>query len=312
MMKRGLAAFLLAVALWGLAACRPADVSPPPAPATQTPIIIIVTPTPTEEPLAAMVNGEPITMAEYQRELARYEASLPQSNLDPSTPEGEEALAQARAWVLDRMIEQRLILQAAAEEGITVSDEEVEASITSLKNDLGEEAFRQRLADQGMSEDELREALRREMIASRMMEKVVASVPTHGPEVHARHILVATEAEAQQILQQLQAGADFATLAQQYSIDESTRDRGGDLGTFPRGTLTLPEVEEAAFSLQAGQISGVIHSAWGYHIVQVLDRIEDTDYDPVSLRILRDKAIDTWLQSLWDQADIRKFVSTGA
>ncbi len=311
-MKKAFSLAALAVMMLGLAACRTQSVTPPPAPPTQTPIVIIVTPTPTEEPLAAMVNGEPITMAEYQRELARYEASLPQSNLDPSTPEGQEALAQARAWVLDRMIEQRLILQAAAQEGITVSDEEVEASIQSLISEIGEEAFRQHLADQGMSEEEFRESLRREMIASRMLDKVAQSVPTHGPEVHARHILVATEAEAQQILQQLNAGADFAALAQQYSLDASTRDRGGDLGTFPRGTLTLPEVEEVAFSLQPGQISGIVKSPWGYHIVQVLDRVDDAEYDPVSLRILRDKAIQDWLQGLWDKAEIKKFVSTGS
>ena len=311
-MKKAFSLAALAVMMLGLAACRTQSVTPPPAPPTQTPIVIIVTPTPTEEPLAAMVNGEPITMAEYQRELARYEASLPQSNLDPSTPEGQEALAQARAWVLDRMIEQRLILQAAAQEGITVSDEEVEASIQSLISEIGEEAFRQHLADQGMSEEEFRESLRREMIASRMLDKVAQSVPTHGPEVHARHILVATEAEAQQILQQLNAGADFAALAQQYSLDASTRDRGGDLGTFPRGTLTLPEVEEVAFSLQPGQISGIVKSPWGYHIVQVLDRVDDAEYDPVSLRILRDKAIQDWLKGLWDKAEIKKFVSTGS
>ncbi len=310
-MKKAFSLAALAMMMLGLAACRTQSVTPPPAPPTQTPIVIVVTPTPTEEPLAAMVNGEPITMAEYQRELARYEASLPQSNLDPSTPEGQEALAQARAWVLDRMIEQRLILQAAAQEGITVSDEEVEASIQSLIGDIGEEAFRQHLADQGMSEEEFRESLRREMIASRMLDKVAQSVPTHGPEVHARHILVATEAEAQQLLQQLNAGADFAALAQQYSLDESTRDRGGDLGTFPRGTLTLPEVEEVAFSLQPGQISGIVKSPWGYHIVQVLDRVDDAEYDPVSLRILRDKAIQDWLQGLWDGAEIKKFVATG-
>ncbi len=310
-MKRAFSLAALAVMMLGLAACRTQSVTPPPAPPTQTPIVIVVTPTPTEEPLAAMVNGEPITMAEYQRELARYEASLPQSNLDPSTPEGQEALAQARAWVLDRMIEQRLILQAAAQEGITVSDEEVEASVQSLIGDIGEEAFRQHLADQGMSEEEFRESLRREMIASRMLDKVAQSVPTHGPEVHARHILVATEAEARQLLQQLNAGADFAALAQQYSLDESTRDRGGDLGTFPRGTLTLPEVEEVAFSLQPGQISDIVESPWGYHIVQVLDRVDDAEYDPVSLRILRDKAIQDWLQGLWDEAEIKKFVATG-
>ncbi len=310
-MKRAFSLAALAMMMLGLAACRTQSVTPPPAPPTQTPIVIVVTPTPTEEPLAAMVNGEPITMAEYQRELARYEASLPQSNLDPSTPEGQEALAQARAWVLDRMIEQRLILQAAAQEGITVSDEEVEASIQSLVSEIGEEAFRQHLADQGMSEEEFRESLRREMIASRMLDKVAQSVPTHGPEVHARHILVATESEAQQLLQQLNAGADFAALAQQYSLDESTKDRGGDLGTFPRGTLTLPEVEEVAFSLQPGQISGIVKSPWGYHIVQVLDRVDDAEYDPVSLRILRDKAIQDWLQGLWDGAEIKKFVATG-
>jgi len=76
----------------------------------------------------------------------------------------------------------------------------------------------------------------------------------------------------------------------------------------PRGILTSPEVEEAAFALQPGQISGVIHSALGYHIVQVVDRVPDQEISAENLRLLRDRAVREWLDGLRQQADIQIFV----
>jgi parvulin-like peptidyl-prolyl isomerase len=90
--------------------------------------------------------------------------------------------------------------------------------------------------------------------------------------VHARHILVSSQATAQALLAQIQAGADFGQVAQQSSLDNLTRANGGDLGWFARGTLPAKELEDAAFALQPGQISGVVQSAFGYHIVQMLGR----------------------------------------
>ena len=277
------------------------------APETTTPT---PTATGTPEPLAALVNGEPILLSEYERQIASYEASMSSAGQDPSTAEGQAALARDREWVLDRMIEQVLIEQAAQEAGVTVSMEEVDANIASLKEDIGDATFQEWLAKEGMTEEQMREKLQREMIATKMANQVAADVPTHGEHIHARHIVVATEAEAQQLLAQLQAGADFATLAQSYSQDSSTRENGGDLGYFPRGVLTSPEVEEAAFQLQPGQVSEIVSSPLGYHIIQVLDRVPDQEISPENMRLILDRAGRRWLDQLWSEADIQRFPST--
>lgn len=284
--------------------------SPPPADTpTSTPEPPTPTPSPTPEPQAAVVNGQPILLADYEQQVARYEASMVAAGESITTTEGQEMLAEGREWVLDMMIDQALIEAAADQAGITVSDEEVEATAQALREEIGDESFKAWLANEGMSDEEMHDRLHDEMIASRMASQVATSVPTHTEHVHARHILASTEEEARQILSQVQAGAEFVTLARTYSQDTSTRDTGGDLGFFPQGVLTSQEVAEAAFALQPGQVSDVIQSELGFHIVQVVERNPDMEVTPENLRLLRDKAVREWLEALRADAEIQRFVS---
>ncbi len=267
-----------------------------------------MTPSPTPEPQAALVNGQPILLADYEREVALYAESMTAAGQDASTAEGQDALEQGRALVLEMMINQVLIEQAAQTAGVAVTDEDLDATIQALREETGEEAFQQWLTDQGMSLEEFRIRLRRDMIATQMANRAVEVVPTHGEHIHARHILANSEEEARQILAQLQAGGDFVSLARTYSQDTSTRDTGGDLGFFPRGILTAPEVEAAAFALEPGQFSDVIQSSMGYHIVQLVERVPDMEIDPEHLRLLREKASRDWLEGLRAAATIERFV----
>jgi parvulin-like peptidyl-prolyl isomerase len=155
----------------------------------------------------------------------------------------------------------------------------------------------------------MRAKLRGDMMATKMATRIAESIPLRAEHVHARHVLLNTEEEARQILSQLQAGADFATLAQTYSQDVSTRDSGGDLGFFPQGVLTSAEVESAAFALQPGQISDVIASPLGYHIVQTVERTADMETAPENLRLMRDQAVRVWLDGLHATANIQRFVA---
>jgi peptidyl-prolyl cis-trans isomerase C len=276
-------------------------------------VIATMTPAPaataTAEPLAALVNGRAIPLDVYERQVARYEASMVIAGEDPNTAEGRAALAQGRQWVLDLMVEQTLIEQQAEVEGLVVTDAEVDATIEALRTDIGEEAFNEWLAQEEMDLDEMRDRLRGDMIATQMANRIAERVPAQAEHVHARHIVVATEEEARRLLGQLQAGSDFATLARTSSQDVSTRDLGGDLGFFPQGVLTSREVEAAAFALQPGQLSDVIQSDLGYHIVQVVERVPDRDIEPESLRLLRDQAVGEWLDHLRTSADIQIFVT---
>ncbi len=305
---------LLALSLLG--GCRPSSDVPTAvayiAP-TPTPIQFSgeATPPPAEgEPLAARVNGQPIWLHDYEKQIAEWEAAFVSQN--PSLSEGDRQamIVQGKRQVLDVMIEQTLIEQAAAMAGIVVSDQDVEAVIArDIEENGGQAKFEAWLQANNWTVDEYKSRQRSMMIASRMFDHIAGNVPTKAEQVHARHILVATEDEARNILAQLQGGADFVTLAAQYSLDPSTQSSGGDLGFFPRGTLVVPEVENAAFGLAAGQISDVIASAMGYHIVQVIERVPDMTLTEESWQALKEATFRNWLVGLWDTASIEVLVS---
>ncbi|MEA3377737.1 MAG: peptidylprolyl isomerase [Chloroflexota bacterium] len=267
-------------------------------------------PTATPEPqLAARVNGEPITLADYERELERYMASLAAQGIDPSSEEGQEKLNQARVQILDVMVEQVLIEQAAEEAGVVVTDAEVDQYVQDMAAEAGgEEALRSKLEAWGETMEGARREIRAQLIGMAMTERIVSELPESAEQVHARHVLVDTADEARRIHAQLEAGAEFAALAKAHSQDTSTRDHGGDLGYFPRGILMASAVEEAAFSLQPGQFSDVIPSALGYHIVQVVERDPDRPISPENQQLLREQAVQDWIADLWAEAEVERLV----
>lgn len=303
-------------------ACVPMPVTS--APNTSAPLVIATTPAPTyltptdvppsltpEPPMAALVNGQPIYLADYERKLGQYEASLPAQGIDPNSSEGQAHLAQSRVWILNVMIEQALTEQAAAAAGVVISDAEVDAYVQEMIVESGgEESFLAKLAEWGETREDAWQEVRAQLIGMAMTQRVVEGVPATAEHVHARHILLDTSQEAERILAQLQAGADFAALARTYSQDASTRESGGDLGFFPRGILVAPEVEEAAFALQPGQFGGVVTSLLGYHIVQVVERDPARPVGPENLRFLQDQAVQEWIEGLWGQAVVQRFVET--
>jgi parvulin-like peptidyl-prolyl isomerase len=282
---------------------------------------VIVAPTSSPEPpKAAVVNGQPIYLEDYERQLSQMEAALEAQivaqDIDPNSAEGQEMLAQMIAqqseWSLNMMIEQALTEQAAEAAGVVISDEEVNAYLQEMiEENGGEEAFQAKLAALGQTKENAWEETRQQLLGMKMIEYVLDNIPATAEHVHARHIYVDTREEAERILMQLQASADFAALSKAHSQDESTREYGGDLGFFPRGILVVPQVEEAAFALQPGQFSGVIEGPNGYHIVQVIDRDPAREISPDNMRFLRDQAIQRWIEDLWKEAEIQYFVETG-
>jgi parvulin-like peptidyl-prolyl isomerase len=256
-----------------------------------------------------LVNGQPITIADYERELERYRASLAAQGIDPNSQDGQEKLNQAREWILDILIEQALTAQAAEQAGIEVTEAQVEEDIEAMVAESGgEEAFRAKLEGWGETYEDARREVYAQLIGMAITERIVAEVSDSVEQVHARHILVDTAEEAKHIRAQLEAGADFAALAKAHSLDESTRDNGGDLGYFPRGILLSAEVEDAAFSLQPGQFSDVITSALGYHIVQVVERDPNRSISPENLQFLRERAVQEWVEGLWARAEVQRLV----
>lgn len=304
----------LCLAFGGLAGCRDATEelpTQPPVLPTATALPLAATPTPTfSEPLAALVNGEPIFLDDYLIQVMQAEQALTSQGQNADTPEGQQALALARQRVLDAMIEQEIILQAAAREGVVVSDETVDAAVTqSIADAGGQEAFQAWLQANSLTAQDYRESLHAQLVAQAMFQQITQDVPTSAEQVHARHIALPTEEEARQVLARLQNGEDFAALAREFSQDATTRDNGGDLGFFPRGLLLSPEIEEAAFSLAPQQISDVVRTQFGqYHIVQVLEREDNRPLPEEVLHSLRENVFEQWLSEQLAQAEIQPFV----
>jgi len=153
----------------------------------------------------------------------------------------------------------------------------------------------------GISEETLRSAYRNDLLRKKLSEAITADTPTTEEQVWARHILVNTEAEAEDTYALLVSGTDFAKLAQQTSVDTGSGARGGDLGWFGRGAM-VPEFEEAAFSQEIGAIGEPVQSQFGYHIIQVLGK-QELPLTPSQIQQNRDAAFSDWLTTALDEAD---------
>jgi parvulin-like peptidyl-prolyl isomerase len=250
--------------------------------------------------IAVSVNGQSIMTRAFERELARFEAGQAALGLQVADQ------AAYKQQVLDLLIENELLKQQASKQGIVISDEAVDAEINTMIQQRGQPYFDAWLADNDYSLEEFREEIRLQLMTNQLTALVIASVPTVTQQVHARHILVNTQAEADQLLARLQAGEDFGALAAQYSLDVTTRNNGGDLGWFPRGGLLVPEVEDAAFSMAPGQAAIIVVSAWGAHIVQTLEVDPARQVEPETHDRLVQKAIEDWRLGLRKDADIKQ------
>jgi len=184
--------------------------------------------------------------------------------------------------VLRSMVEQNLGFQYAKDHNITVTDAEIDQKIADIKQRLSDAQLAQALQQQGMTEQDLRDILRQQLIIKKAVDATIHVTDKQlsdylkqnhplldqQAQVRARHILVGTAATAQMIEAKLKAGGDFAKLAAQYSTDPGTKDKGGELGFFTRGAM-VKEFSDAAFSMKPGQTSAPVHSPYGWHIIQV-------------------------------------------
>ncbi len=270
--------------------------SPTPA-ATATPP---PTPTATPVPLAALVNDEPIWLADYQVEVERCRIGRAQAGADAG---------DCPDLALQSLIEGRKLEQAARLAGLEVSDEQLAVELERAAAQAGgADAFAAWLSANLYTEGAYRDALRRDLLQARMKARIASEVSETAEHVHAQMLLVADEALAESLRAQLAAGADFATLALDHSLDLASRAAGGDLGWFASGTLTVPEVEEAAFALQPGETSAVVRSQLGYHLVRTLER-DMRVLNPEARRTLQARAYRAWLARALAEADVQTFVA---
>ena len=260
----------------------PQDAQPDPTQAD----IATLEPSPTPVPLAAQVNGTGITEAEYRAELARYQAEA-----------GTELATEDEAFVLQDMINQLLLAQAAEEAGYVVDEAQVQERINQLG--VSDQALQDWLTDNSYDDDSFRNALARSIAAAWMRDQIIADVPEIAEQVHARQILLYNSEEADAIFAQISTAADFETLAEQY--DPLAK---GDLGWFPKGYLTVSELDEIIFSLAPGEYSPIVETELGFHIIQVIERDSAYPLNFSTYQVVQKTALENWLHDRQSQSEI--------
>lgn len=253
--------------------------------------------------VAAVVAGEPIYDSEVDEQLYLFFMQQGQQ------PDSLQALA-VRKDILNRLIDEKLIVQEAKRKQVAVPDSEVDHQVTDAITDAkqrlgGEQGYAAELSKEGISESDLRERyrgeIRRQLLANQLLRKELnlkmevstaeaeayfktnpGEFPKRPEEVGLAVIQIsiapessavaAAHARAQALLDRVRKGESFTRVAQEASEDPGTRSSGGDLGFFGHGDLDST-FEQVAFRLKPGQISDLVRTPFGYHII----RVEEVD-----------------------------------
>ena len=271
--------------------------SAPAAPATPAapPQAPAVKPVPAQLPeVVARVNGEAISGKELEdaiRAISGRQGPVPPDQRD-----------RVYRGVLDDMIGYRLMIQEAKARKVAIADAEVDAQVAQIRSQFQNDAqFQQALAAQNTTIEAVRNDTRDEMSAAKLVEGEIGSKIAvkpeavtdfynknqdkfqQGPRVRASHILIGipqnadaatrqqAKSKAEALLKDLKAGKDFAEAAKANSQDPGSAPNGGDLGYFEKGQM-VPPFEQAAFALNAGEMSDVVETQFGYHIIKVAEK----------------------------------------
>lgn len=231
-------------------------------------------------PIVAMIDGEEITQDDF---LLAFRELQFGKEMDEQSEEGRKI----KRSVLDRLIEEKLILAEAGRLKLTVPDNELDHEINLIRRGFPEEDFNRLLEDQSISFADWKEQLRREMRGRKVIESTVPrnfeisdeEIKTfYGKNreefreqetVRARHIVVQSEQTALDIRERLGQGESFEELARKYSFSPD-KDRGGDMGFFSKEGM--PEEFDIVFNLKINEISPVVQTPYGHHIFKLEER----------------------------------------
>jgi peptidyl-prolyl cis-trans isomerase C len=245
---------------------------------------------------AALVNGVAIPMEQYTKELNIQLARVSQQGKQMT----DDQLAALKNDILNNLIEREILYQQSQKVGIQVTDQTVDDQLAAIKKRFPNETeYKNALSKMNLSEDEVKAQIKRglsikELIDQQITSKVVITdeeskayydknpqMFKKPEQIKASHILIKVDAKAdetkkaearkkiEEVQQKLKDGGDFAELAKEYSEGPSSA-KGGDLGYFRRGQMVKP-FEEAALALKPNEVSDVVETRFGYHIIKVYD-----------------------------------------
>lgn len=245
-----------------------------------------------EEGVKAKVNDNVITQEEYDEHLSVYkkmaESQYGEGAWEMEISEGQTMGSYYESTLLDQLIMDLLLVEAAEKDGITATDEVLAEELQNFKAYLDtEEQYKNFLEGYGMTEEYLKESLRKEYLINHYLQiKIEELKPTDdelqtlfndlkmNEKVKASHILVETEDEAKTVIDRINNGESFEELAKELSKDPGSGANGGDLDYFEYTDMVQP-FSEAAFALEIGEVSEPVKSDFGYHVIKVADKTVD-------------------------------------
>lgn len=243
-------------------------------------LLLIVGCAPSEEEIVAKVNDKAITFGQLDELYSVYMAAMPDIGIKEQ---------EMKEVVLDDMIRLEVIKQYLSANNIEVESAEIEEEYKNYMEQVASNS----ITKEFFEKNNISEAFVKEYIIGsylydiKFYDKVTSEVKNeeeaaiqyynnHKDEftrVRASHILVKKKKEAQKIMDKIKSGEDFAALAKEYSIDGSAQN-GGDLDYFPKGKMVKP-FEDAAFALEIGEVSDIVETDYGFHIIKLTDKITD-------------------------------------
>lgn len=241
------------------------------------------------------------TVASFNASVNATPSAVPTPAADTTTPDATSAALTSATPQAGATPDQGATAVAAA----TAIAPTTPTPVPTLDDSTYGPALQKLLDQNNLTEAELRTILERGLLQDKVSAAIGADqVPATQPQVHARQIVVPTSDQANDLLTQLQNGADFATLAQQNSTDTATKASGGDIGWFNKGVQTKA-IDDAVFALQPGQLSGVVQDTAGYHILQVLEADPNRALAADQLTSERQKAFNDWLSAQRSSSDVK-------
>jgi peptidyl-prolyl cis-trans isomerase C len=290
----------------------------------------------------AIVNGSVITSEEFNRELNPIKQRISQQGQKISSTK----LEGIKKEILDNMIKLELLFQESQNNGIKVEKEAVDSQMKLLKQKFSNDTeFKNFLSELNLSENALKLKIKKGIAIQKLIETQIAQkikisdeeskvyYDTHQnlfkqPEqIKASHILIKVEpgademkkSEAKQkiknIQQKLNKGEDFATLAKEFSEGPSKKN-GGDLSYFQRGQMVKP-FEDVAFALKTEEVSDIVETQFGYHIIKVIDKKPEKTvaYENVKKDLAQhlkqektNQEVKIYIQKLREKSKIEKFL----
>lgn len=293
--------------------------------------MVVVKESEEEKSIVARVDGEAITKEEFDMifNVFKIQEEMKQgSDIWDKTYMGKKYIDLAKEQVLQQMIEDKLQLKKAAELNISIPQEEIDEEFDKFKKLFNsEEKFVEYLSNLEMEQDYFKESIKKSLILNNLKENLTKETEITKEEVEAyysahmdmffrvkaSHILLETENEAKDILNMVHAGEDFNELAKKFSIDPSVQENNGDLGYFRHGAMVEP-FEEAAFALKPGEVSDIVKSQYGYHIIKVedkkIDKLEDVRDELKTNMLMAKKNSDfsDTFGKMYNEAKIEKYL----